>query len=75
MTFPQNISSPGYSPKYIYIERGIFVVIVQSLSRIQLFVTPWTAACQASLSLGGIYLILEDKYILVKVKVKSLSRV
>ena len=21
MTFPQNISSPGYSPKYIYIER------------------------------------------------------
>ena len=25
-------------------------VVVQSLSRVQLFVTPWTAACQASLS-------------------------
>ena len=25
------------------------VVVVQSLSRVQLFVTPWTAACQASL--------------------------
>ena len=24
--------------------------LVQSLSRVQLFVTPWTAACQASLS-------------------------
>ena len=28
----------------------IIVVIVQSLSCVQLFVTPWTAACQASLS-------------------------
>ena len=27
-----------------------FVAVVQSLSRVQLFVTPWTAACQASLS-------------------------
>ena len=26
------------------------VVVVQSLSCVQLFVTPWTAACQASLS-------------------------
>ena len=26
-----------------------FVVVVQSLSPVQLFVTPWTAACQASL--------------------------
>ena len=26
------------------------VVVVQSLSHVQLFVTPWTAACQASLS-------------------------
>ena len=26
------------------------VVVVQSFSRVQLFVTPWTAACQASLS-------------------------
>ena len=25
-------------------------VVVQSLSRVQFFVAPWTAACQASLS-------------------------
>ena len=25
-------------------------VVTQSLSRVRLFVTPWTAACQASLS-------------------------
>ena len=29
----------------------IFVVVVQSLSHVRLFVTPWTAACQASLSI------------------------
>ena len=28
----------------------VIVVVVQSLSRVQLFVTPWIAACQASLS-------------------------
>ena len=28
----------------------ISVFVVQSLSRVQLFVTPWTAACQASLT-------------------------
>ena len=28
----------------------IFVVLVQFLSHLQLFVTTWTAACQASLS-------------------------
>ena len=28
------------------------VVVVQLLSRVQLFATPWTAACQASLSLA-----------------------
>ena len=26
------------------------LIVVQSLSRVKLFVTPWTAACQASLS-------------------------
>ena len=31
-------------------ESEIFVAIVQSLSHVQLFATPWTAACQASLS-------------------------
>ena len=30
-----------------------FVVVVQSLSRVRLFVTPWTAACQASLSFNS----------------------
>ena len=29
----------------------IFISSVQSLSHVQLFVTPWTAACQASLSI------------------------
>ena len=29
----------------------LVVVVVQSLSRLQLFVTPWTAACKASLSI------------------------
>ena len=28
----------------------LFVVVVQLLSHVQLFATPWTAACQASLS-------------------------
>ena len=32
---------------YIYIK---FVVVVQSLNHVWLFVTPWTEACQASLS-------------------------
>ena len=34
-------------------ENGVFrwiVVVVQWLSHVQLFATPWTAACQASLS-------------------------
>ena len=31
--------------KYIH----IYAVVVQSLSHVRLFVTPWTAACQASL--------------------------
>ena len=34
---------------FCYIHCFIFVVVVQSLSHVQLFVTPWTAACQASL--------------------------
>ena len=29
----------------------VFLKSVQSLSRVQLFATPWTAACQASLSI------------------------
>ena len=30
-----------------------FLSSVQSLSHVQLFVTPWTAACQASLSIAN----------------------
>ena len=33
---------------------------VQSLSRVQLFVTPWTAACQASLSITNSWSLLTD---------------
>ena len=36
---------PGHSISHLH-----FIIVVQSLSRVQLFGTPWTAACQASLS-------------------------
>ena len=36
---------------YVHELRKIQFSSVQSLSRVQLFVTPWTAACQASLSI------------------------
>ena len=45
-----NISSFFFLKKTIYPAQLGIVVIVQSLSHIQLFATPWTAACQASLS-------------------------
>ena len=32
-------------------EGMLFHVVIQSPSRVQLYVTPWTVACQASLSL------------------------
>ena len=34
---------------YLYLVS--FIVVVQYLSHVHLFVTPWTAACQASLSI------------------------
>ena len=37
-------------PFFLTKESYFFVIVVQSLSRVQLFVTPWTAAWQASLS-------------------------
>ena len=44
----------GYSPPCSSVhgisKARILVFIVQLLSRVQFFVTPWTAACQASLS-------------------------
>ena len=36
-----------------------FVTSVQSLNRVQLFVTPWTAACQASLSITNLQRLLK----------------
>ena len=36
--------------KPLYSHRGEYIVVVQSLSRVWLFVTPWTVAHQASLS-------------------------
>ena len=32
------------------LDKGVLCCFFQSLSRVQLFETPWTAACQASLS-------------------------
>ena len=40
----------GHYREGIYHIWKCLIVVVQSLSRAQLFVTPWTAACQASLS-------------------------
>ena len=37
-------------PELILVPAGANVDVVQSLSGVQLFATPWTAACQASLS-------------------------
>ena len=34
-------------------------VVVQSLSRVRLFVTPWTAACQASLFITNSWSLLK----------------
>ena len=58
-SFPRSqlFTSGGQSIVYIYIY--IFHLFIyqirsdQSLSRIRLFVTPWTAACQASLSIAN----------------------
>ena len=55
MSHTQQITLEGSNLLIIYISSEIGfkikgnVVVVQSLSRVQLFVTPWTAACQASL--------------------------
>ena len=34
----------------VFFKYLLLIIIVQSLSHVRLFVTPWTAACQASLS-------------------------
>ena len=47
-------SIPG-SGRHIFHDRSseIRTVVVQVLSRVRLFATPWTVACQALLSMGG----------------------
>ena len=46
-TWPILVNNPCQFEKYVYSA----AVFVRSLSRVQLFATPWTAACQASLSI------------------------
>ena len=41
------------------LEEKYFVIVVQSFSHAQLFVTPWTAACQASLSFTNSHSLLK----------------
>ena len=41
---------------------NVLISLVQSLSRVQLFETPWTAACQASLSITNSWNLLWPKY-------------
>ena len=40
-------------------EMNSLAVVVQSLSRVQLFATPWTAVCQASLSITNSWSLLK----------------
>ena len=46
------VESLGIVFVYICIYIYIYIVVVKSLSRVQLFVTPWTAAHQAPQSMG-----------------------
>ena len=46
MGFPSSMDYPAFQSKLF---KKAFVVAVQSLSRVRLFATPWTAAQQASL--------------------------
>ena len=48
---PQYLQFLSFSGILQMSEFAPFIVVVQSLSYVQLSVTPWTAACQASLSL------------------------
>ena len=41
----------GVSQCYLHLRQDSILVSVQLLSRVQLFATPWAAACQASLSI------------------------
>ena len=56
-------SSTLPSPPWVHMFGHIPVVAIQSLSSIQLFATPWTAACQASLSLSISWSLLKLMFI------------
>ena len=45
-------------PKWFFELYVVVVVVVRSRSRVRLFVTPWTAACQASLSITNSQILL-----------------
>ena len=40
-------------------QEGLKLFVVQSLSHVRLFVTPWTAACQSSLSITSSWSLLK----------------
>ena len=48
---PMECSLLGFSVHGIFQAIRLVVVVVQSLSHVRLFMTPWTVACQASLSI------------------------
>ena len=68
ISFSRGSSPPRYQTRVSYIKGGFFLVTaeppekppqsVQSLSRVRLFVTPWAAACQASLSITNSWSLL-----------------
>ena len=49
----------GKRPKQTFLQRRHQISLVQLLSRVQLFVTPWTAAHQASLSITNSWILLK----------------
>ena len=63
---PLNFSAAISRNKYILLNNqklSHYDVVVQSLSRVRLFVTPWTAACQASLSIINSWSLLKFRSI------------
>jgi len=49
-TRPSDWSELNWTDIYIYQQINIYIFVAQSLGRVRLFVTPWTAARQAPLS-------------------------
>ena len=47
--------------RQLVFESGVQLSSVQSLSRVRLFVTPWTTACQASLSITSSWSLLKHR--------------